>query len=555
MDQLQQKVRNARSRLNLQVFLGIVTWSIFAWLIVAAIALAAPKIWTLGLGQWSQTYTWSVVIGASAAGLVTAAVWTWLRRRGDLEAALEIDHRFGLKERISSTLALSPEQLDSEAGQALLRDAVRRTERIDVGDRFGVKARWTALLPLAPALLVFALAVFVNDADRKDEAEAATGSADVKAQIKTAEEQLKRRIAQRRKEAEERGLEDAEDMFNKLQRGLDGLHKKSQGDRKKAMIELNNLAKQIKDRKQRLADSETIKQQMNNLKDLKQGPADKVADALKHGEFNRAADELRKLAEEMQQGELTRQEQEQLQNQMEQMAQKLQQLADAHEQAQDELKKQIEQAKQQGDLAKAGELQQKLDQMQQQQPAMDQMQQMANQLGQAAQNMKDGNQHGAAEELAEMQQQLDQLQQMEDEMQMVEEAMQQIAEAKNAMNCQQCGGQGCQQCQGQGLARGNNQGRPGQGIGAGPGRRFGPAVDQKSQTYDSQVRGQVRPGSGIVAGKTGGPNKAGDVREEIKQAIRSAGDGAADPLTNERLPRWQRDHVKEYYDAFRQGSE
>ena len=92
-------------------------------------------------------------------------------------------------------------------------------------------------------------------------------------------------------------------------------------------------------------------------------------------------------------------------------------------------------------------------------------------------------------------------------------------------------------------------------MGEGQGRGARPEEEHDTQSYDSQVRGKVGAGQAFVIGKTNGPNKAGDVREEIKDAIRSAGEGSADPLTNERLPRKQRDHVKEYYDAFRQGSE
>ena len=92
-------------------------------------------------------------------------------------------------------------------------------------------------------------------------------------------------------------------------------------------------------------------------------------------------------------------------------------------------------------------------------------------------------------------------------------------------------------------------------MGEGQGAGARPEEENDTQSYDSQVRGKVGPGQAFVIGKTGGPNKAGDVREEIKQAIGSSAEGSSDALTNERLPRKQRDHVKEYYDAFRQGGE
>lgn len=557
MEKLQQQVHRARGRLNLQSFIGIVTWSIFAWLIVAAVALAVPKLWVLGFdAATAQTYTWSVILGAIALAIVTAGVWTWVKRRGDLEAALEIDHRYGLKERVSSTLALSPEDLETEAGQALLADAVRRVERIDVGDQFGVRTNWMAALPVVPAIVVFVLAVLVPDAVQKKDAEVAARNVEIRKQVKTATEDLKKKIAQRRKELEDSDLKDAEAMFKKLEHGLDSMHDKTKADRKQTMVQLNNLAKQIKDRAQKLRDADDIKKQMNNLKDLKQGPADKLAQALKEGDFQQALEEMKKLQEKLKDEGLTEEEQEKLKEQLQQMQEKLQDLADAHRQAKEQLKQQIEQAKQRGDNTQAGKLQQKLDQMQQKQQAMDQMQQMAQQLGQAAESLQQGNQQAAAQQLAEMADQLDQLQQQEDELESLNDALDQIAQAKEAMNCGQCQGDGCEACMGRfgqgGFGR-KRQGPPGMGMGEGQGKGDRPEEEHKTGGYDSRVKAKLTQGEAYVVGETGGPNKAGQTREEIKNAIRAATEGTANPLTNERLPRSQRDHVKEYYDAFRSG--
>ena len=90
-------------------------------------------------------------------------------------------------------------------------------------------------------------------------------------------------------------------------------------------------------------------------------------------------------------------------------------------------------------------------------------------------------------------------------------------------------------------------------MGAGQGQGARPEEEHQTGGFDDQVRSKLGAGEIRVVGKTGGPNKAGDVREEIKNTIRSAVEGSADPLTNERLPRSQRDHVKEYYDGIRGG--
>ncbi|MCR9119530.1 MAG: hypothetical protein NXI22_21565, partial [bacterium] len=104
MDEIKRQVASARRRLVVQQFVTIATWSLFAALLVALIGVASPKIWAIAptsTPQGSQIWHISWVAGSLVVGLITAAVVTWIVRRGELEAAMEIDRRFGLKERVS----------------------------------------------------------------------------------------------------------------------------------------------------------------------------------------------------------------------------------------------------------------------------------------------------------------------------------------------------------------------------------------------------------------------------------------------------------------------
>ena len=96
MDTLERQVRRARRRLAAERFLNVLGWCWFAALLAALVAILADKFWPLGVESWA----W--VAGALGLGLLAAAVWTLLIRGGMLEAAIEIDHRFALKERVSS---------------------------------------------------------------------------------------------------------------------------------------------------------------------------------------------------------------------------------------------------------------------------------------------------------------------------------------------------------------------------------------------------------------------------------------------------------------------
>ena len=96
-----------------------------------------------------------------------------------------------------------------------------------------------------------------------------------------------------------------------------------------------------------------MKEQLQQqLKQLQQGPADKLAEALRQGDFARAAQELEKLRQELAKGEMNA-KREQLAKQLDQLQKKLAEMADAQRQMAEELKKQIAEKQAAGDQAGA----------------------------------------------------------------------------------------------------------------------------------------------------------------------------------------------------------
>ena len=65
----------------------------------------------------------------------------------------------------------------------------------------------------------------------------------------------------------------------------------------------------------------------------------------------------------------------------------------------------------------------------------------------------------------------------------------------------------------------------------------------------------VGRGSGVMTGLSPGPNSKGRVGEEIKLQWQELHGDAADPLTDQQLPRGYRDHAKKYFDTLREGKE
>lgn len=547
MEPLQRQVRIARRRLIVQQFCTALVWSSFAALVVALAAIGASKLWPLA----GESPRWAALWlgGALAAAVIAAGGWTWARRRSQLEAALEIDRRFGLQERVSSALALAPAERGTPAGEALLSDSIRRVSRLHVGERFRLGLGRRALLPLLPGALAFVLAVFVENKLSEPSAQA-KAAGDAAGQIRKSAQSLEKKLAERRQEARKKGLGDAENLFNKLEQESKSLAAKNDADRKQAMIKLNDLAKDIESRKQQLAGQNQLKQQLGRLKDLQKGPADKMADALKEGDFGLAKKELEKLRQQLENGKLNEAEKKQVAQQAEQLKQALEKLAAQHRQAREELKKQIAEAEKQGQPDKAQQLQKKLDELKRQAPQMDKLAKLAQKLGDCGKGLAQGQGKQAAQDLQELADQLGQMQNQADELAMLEDALGELLDAKESMDCKQCGGQGCKACQGQG--QGNNQdGKPGMGLGRGRGQGERPKAPDDTKFYDSKVQQKPGQGAAVVTGLVDGPNRKGQVQAEIKAQFSAEAVKNADPLTNQPLPRDKRRYTQEYFDALR----
>ena len=558
MEKLQQQIHRAQRRLNLQRFLGLLPVCWFATLLVAALAIGIHKWFPTVWDPWTWNLSW--LVGALVVGLLAAVVWTRVTRTQSLDAAIEIDRRFGLKERVSSSLALSDDQRVTKVGRALLEDAQHSVGRLDVTERFGVSASRGMLLPLFPALFAFLLAFAVSERGINQQVAANAQAAQQKKQVKKSSDSLRKKVAAQRKQLSEKGLKDAEAVLKELDQGLRDLNKKTDGDRKKAMIKLNNLADKLQDRKKQLGGADQLRRQLNKLKDLKQGPADKLAKALKRGKFQDALKEIEKLQQQLKDGKLDEAGQKQLADQLQQMKQKLQEVAQAHKQAAEDLQQQIDKARQKGDQAAASKLQDALDKLRQQMPQMDKLSRMAEKLGNAAQAMKEGQTGQAQQALEQLAADLDQLQNEMDEMEALDSTLDEIRMAKNAMKCGQCGGGGCGQCQGPGLGDQPGQGdqggkgQGGDGLGAGEGGHgTRPENKTKSSFYDSRVKGKVGPGRSVLGGLADGPNAKGPVRDAIQADFSSQDSGPADPLSGQRLPKSHQRHVEEYFESIREG--
>ena len=253
---------------------------------------------------------------------VLGCLWAFISRPNELEVALEIDLRYGLKERVSSAMSLSPEDQQTEVGRALVDDASHRVERIDVRERFRPERTWHPLLPLATAALAFLIAWLFQDATSDRATASATHATEVNQQVRKSMQELKKRLAERRKKEEATGLQEADQLMAKFEKAVESLEK-TDVDRKKALVKLNNLSKEISDERKNLGGSEKTREQLKQLKDIQSGPADRIANALQNGNMQRAMEELRKLSDKLRSEELSAAEKEQLRNQLQQLGKEI----------------------------------------------------------------------------------------------------------------------------------------------------------------------------------------------------------------------------------------
>jgi hypothetical protein len=306
---LVRQVSRVRRRLFLGSLLATVAWG---W--VAALAVAAG--WFLVqpylIGEPPAWLRWAVVGGLAVAGTLVAVIVSVLRAPSSVSAALSLDHRFALKERVTTSLTLAPDELASPAGQALLADVEQRLAGVRVGDRFPIALPWkpAAMLPLT-GLAVLLVALFWNPqlgaggtGDSEDELLNPAAKGDVEKQMKAlAVKPRPKKPEEQPKSAEMKRIEDEIDKFTRRPRDT----REEVRDRIKDATALEDEIR--RQQKEQAARMEALKEQMKQVERLsrkdrdkdknKEGPAKKAAGAVARGEMEQAAAEFEKISQQL----------------------------------------------------------------------------------------------------------------------------------------------------------------------------------------------------------------------------------------------------------------
>ena len=557
MNRIRQKVAQARRRIVIGYFFNVLIWSVFSCLFLAAIGLAVPKIWYLSFLQSESSYqNWvlSWIAGGALSGFLISILVTWRKTASQLSAAIEVDRRFGLKERLSSALNLEDEVAETSIGQALLQDAADQADLIDVRDEFRYQPTARVLLPIIPVLLLFGIMMIPN-AEKK--AGASEPDQTDSKQVEIAIKELKKQIEQKRAERITRGLKDAGGQVKSLEKKFDKLIDEKDSGKKDTLIKLNDIKKQIAERQKELGSSKELKESLNNLRDAGEGPAKELADAMSKGDMADAKKAIKDLVNKLKAGELSEIEKKKLVKDLKKMAEELEKAAEEHQAEKKKLEEQIKKAVKEGDLDKAAQLQQQ-----------EKLQQMGQKLADCADCMKPGGKPGApkpgqkpgkqgglenpqqkqdamkqaGEALEDLENQLDQMQQEMGEM----EALEDLEQLAN--DCKDCLAEGNKS------GKGKSDGPPkwqdwAKGSGKGAGQRDMEKGD--TGTFKSKVKGKLQAGQTVVTGTADGKNLVGRSLSETRDLIEASISKESDPLENQKMSRIQREHAQQYFKSLR----
>ena len=574
MNHIQRQVRFAQRRMNIQTFAAWLPWSLAATWFVGLIAIALPKLVDLGSRDYvANSTTWMGIWlgGGTFLAVVVAGAASFIRRATSFQSAVEIDRRAGLDERTATAISLgNSNDLKGPAEQIVIEDANRRLDGIDLSKLFNVRFARTS--PLSLLILLSGLLIGWAVPNAKTSETPVLDPTEVvnREQLEETSEDLKEKLLEQLKIAEEAGLEEAAELFKALEKQASELDSDREMSKKEALVKLNDLKDQLESRAKELGDAKQMQQTFAKLDDIKEGPADKLVQAMKDGNFEKANEQLSELAEQLGDEALSPEQKQAMKEQLEELAEKLSEMANQQQQQEEALEQRIAEAQRQGDLEKAAELQEQLEQMQKQQGnSSQQLQDLAQMLQNASESLNSElgdpqNMQQAQQGLQDLAQSLEGLQKQMDELESLEGVLSQVGECKGQLSSQtgsqsgsQPGGQG--QSQGQGLAQsgqGKGQGQgsgQGEGDGLGEGQGYGERPENATETgtFESKVDGTPQQGEVVISGKINGPNKNGVSRAEIQQSIQSARQSDVDPVGEQQLPRSKRDQVKEYFEKFR----
>lgn len=512
--------------------------------------------------------------GAAVAAAVVLTVRGW---PGAIAAAIEVDRRTGLAERISTALAVEGRQ--DPMARAVLEDARRYAARVSVAEAFPLRWHREYWGALGLGLLALALFVWMPQYDllsrRARQEELAREQAAVRREARRMRRELnrlKRLAAPQSLEKAEAYLERTEEVIRRMERG--------KMTRAEALAELNRLAEVLKEARRGLSPGSLVPKSMLS----KRGLTRKLARALAQRDFQAARRELSQLAQQASTlAQRSTQDSEDLKRRLQELLEKLKEanqkdlaerLEQLRQQAQsekltpeqlDRLKEELAELAQELQkrnlTALSDELQRLLNQVarcQQCLGALAQLQQelsalarslsecpgLASALSSLALALSEGDMEALQAALKEGLLEFDSLEDVEARLAFLEACQSLCTGGKRGLAKNLLATWG-----GTGIYTPWDTRKIGPGMGSG-GIGIGGKAAQEPQEVGFQptrIKGRVRPGR--VAGSffIDGVQIKGEARVEFQETVQTAAQEAAEAVEKEQIPRLYREYVRRYF--------
>jgi hypothetical protein len=528
---LHRQIGRARRRLFIQALCVTLTWCWTGALAASALFLLLDKRFAF-VPDGMSWLPWAVTGGSLALATVLALALALLWLPSAEAVALTLDERFGLKERATTLLMLTPEQHQSPAGQALLADVTDRLARLDVGSRFPVRLTWhSALVPVCAVLLV--LVSFMQRSAQAGNGQSAetmssTAVAENAPKINEKKNELKKKLEAAKKEADQAEKLKGEEVDPDLKKFLNKPHETPEQIRQ-GVKELGDLEKQKQDQleeaakqKRELAKELQQMKAMDKRDDQKEGPAKELNNKLEEGKLDQAKAEAEQLQQKLEKQELSGKEKEQLEKQLEQTKDKLERLAN-----QQDKREQLQELNKEGKLDDE-QMKKEMEKLDQQKEKLKDLDDVAKKLGECKECMQKGDQKAAAQAMKKAADKLDQMEQKEGQQQAQEknlkEQLDQIKDLRDEMR------------------KGMNQG------GEGKGRR--PEKETElGKSSDSKVKGELdTKGQFVLDGYAPGQNYKKVKASEVAGQVEKATQEGPEALERQPIPKPYRKTAKDYYD-------
>jgi len=527
-------------------------------------------VWRLLQSVVPTPMSWGVLAGVGAgAAFAAAAIWTLVRTKQGGSVARQVDERAGLRETISTALCV--QNKDDAWSRATVEMAGKKAGAVNLKEAIPVEtprywpAPIAAMVLLAIMLMVPVLnlpALFGSEpVIPQDEQEVIQASIEV--------EQMKEEL-----EAEAKRLGVEFDLDNDAAENTLLPEAMTPEDIQAAAVkQLTMLTDKLETKmKEEGADKvEALEKQLQKLRQPGPGPAQELARAMARGNFDKAREELSKLAEQMRSGEMTAEQEQQLEKQMDNLAEQMQKLAEEQKETERALREagmSAEQAKQLASDPQA--LQEALDKLDnisdaQKQQLMEQAMsqakacQQCNNMGQAmsqmakamqAQEGMSGQGQAAMDQLGDM---LSEMEQLQGDMQSMQAMMDAAQSQMNKMGqgfCENPGAGMGDWNEGDTSRRGNGSGGPGQGDGVSPEARETSITFNDSKANVTTQQGPIIGSRMVYEGQI-----RGESRTAFAMGAKSAAHNASDAIESMRVPREFEGPVMKYFGALEQRAE